>query len=251
MTFQEKLDAIVAKNNSLVCVGLDQADFAANQKIVEATANLVCAYKPNSAFYEAEGSEGIKKLKDVIDFIQLNYPHIPVILDAKRGDIGHTNKAYTQYVFNYLNCDAVTLHPYQGLKALKPFFDYKDKGMFILCRTSNPEAKEIQDLDTGGATLWQKVTEQAVQLNKQYKNIMLVVGATYPEELSKIRKIVGEMTLLVPGIGAQGGDVEASLRAGLNNQRAGMIINSSRAIMESADPGLAVKQLRDNINQYR
>ena len=153
MRFRDKLNNIVKKNNSLLCVGLDpEADnvFDFNKNIIDATYDMVCAYKPNIAFYEAVGIVGIKQLKKTIDYLHKKYPEIPVILDAKRGDIGHTSAAYARYIFDYLQADAVTLHPYLGKDALQPFLDRKDKGCIILCRTSNPGAGEFQDLESNG-----------------------------------------------------------------------------------------------------
>ncbi|MBI3955034.1 orotidine-5'-phosphate decarboxylase, partial [Candidatus Gottesmanbacteria bacterium] len=196
MTFQQKLDSIVKKNNSLVCVGLDseitkipeqirrgehpQSTF--NKAIIEATHDLVCAYKPNTAFYEARGKSGIEALKITCDYIKEKYPEIPVILDAKRADIGSTNEGYVKFAFDYLGADAMTLHPYLGKESLKPFLDMKDKGLFILCRTSNPGAGEFQDitLDSGNQSikLYQYVAEKVINDWNYNGNCGLVVGAT-------------------------------------------------------------------------
>lgn len=249
-TFQQKLDAVVTKNNSLLCVGLDVCAF--HSALVDATHDLVCAYKPNSAFYEAKGAEGIGLLKKNCEYIQQTYPDIPIILDAKRGDIGSTNEAYAQYAFDYLGVDAVTLHPYLGREALKPFLKRKDKGCIILCRTSNPGAAEFQD------ALYTTVAEHVVHEWNTNGNCMLVVGAPYPNELSIVRRIVGDMTLLVPGIGVQGGDVEKTVKAGLNAHGAGMIINASRAFQFETSGGDFMDharseaiRLRDAINAFR
>ena len=245
MIFQEKLDAITAKNNSLVCVGLDQGTHEFDKIIIDATHQYVCAYKPNSAFYEARGETGVKDLKKTCDYLREKHSEILIIIDAKRGDIGNTNEAYIKYVFDYLGGDAVTIQPYLGREANQPFLDHKDKGIIILCKTSNPGSGEFQD------GLWQKVAENVAKDWNKNNNCLLVVGATYPDELKQIRAIVGDMILLVPGIGAQGGEVEATVKAGLNSKGAGMIINSSRGIIFSDDPGLAAKTLRDSINQFR
>ena len=265
MNFQDKLDNIVKKNNSLVCVGLDseidkipekirngehpQTTF--NKGIIEATADLVCAYKLNTAFYEQRGKGGVEAEKMTCDYLREKYPEIPIIIDAKRGDIGNTSEAYTKYVFEYLRGDAVTLHPYLGCEANQPFLNFKDKGVFILCRTSNPGAGEFQDLEINGEKIWEIVAENVAKKWNKKNNCFLVAGATYPEELAQIRKIVGDMTLLVPGIGAQGGDVEKTVKAGLNSKKAGMIINSSRGIIFSANPRAESQKLRDEINKYR
>ena len=277
MTFAQKLDNIVDKNNSLLCVGLDSnfenlpeefksqkfPQFAFNKYIIDLTHNLVCAYKPNSAFYEARGADGVAELKMTWDYIREHHPDIIIILDAKRGDIGNTNEGYVRFAYNYLQADAVTLHPYLGKEALQPFLDQKEKGCIILCKTSNPGAGEFQDISIdppseGGAQragdvnkLYKTVAKSVVKKWNSNGNCMLVVGATYPKELSEIRKIVRDMTLLVPGIGAQGGDVEKTVKAGLNSKNAGMIINSSRGIIFSKNPRQEAEKLRDEINRYR
>ena len=257
MTFQEKLDAIVKRNKSLVCVGLDtdiskikENQFLFNKTIIEATHDLVCSYKLNTAFYESIGHEGIKALKDSCDYLIKKYPEIPIIIDAKRADIGNTNKGYVQFVFTYLGADAVTVHPYLGEEAIRPFLDCKDKGIIILCRTSNPGAGEFQDLEAGNIPLYKIVAKNVASKWNSNKNCMLVVGATYPNELREVRKIVGDMTLLVPGIGAQGGDLEATLKAGLNSKKQGLIINSSRGIIFAENPRDEAMKLRKNINKF-
>lgn len=272
MDFREKLDKIVKKNNSLLCVGLDSDIgkipshlkrekyplFTFNKAIIDETHDLVCAYKPNSAFYEAEGAFGITQLKMTCDYLEEKYPEIVIILDAKRGDIGSTNEGYVKFIFDYLGFDAVTLHPYLGKEAIQPFLDRRDRGCIILCRTSNPGAGELQDLQTGGETLYKVIAKKVVEKWNGNNNCLLVVGATYPEELAEVRKIAGDMTFLVPGIGAQGGDVEKTVEAGLNSRGAGMIINSSRGIIfASSGRDFARKareeaeKLRDEINKYR
>jgi len=249
MTFQEKLDKIVKKNKSLVCVGLDQNLFSFNKSIIEATADLVCSYKLNTAFYEAIGHEGINALKDTCDYLVEKYPEIPIIIDAKRADIGNTNKGYVQFVFTYLGADAITVHPYLGEEAIRPFLDCKDKGVIVLCRTSNSGAGEFQDLKVSGKSLYKIVAENVSNKWNINKNCILVVGATYPAELKEVRKIVGDMTLLVPGIGAQGGDLEATLKAGLNSKKQGLIINSSRGIIFAENPRAEAMKLRNSINK--
>lgn len=249
MIFQDKLDAIVKKNKSLVCVGLDQNKLSFNKTIIEATHDLVCSYKLNTAFYESIGHEGIKALKDTCNYLIKKYPEIPVIIDAKRADIGNTNQGYVQFIFTYLGADAVTVHPYLGEEAIRPFLQYKDKGIIILCRTSNPGAGEFQDLLIDGKPLYKIVAENVVNKWNVNKNCMLVVGATYPDELREVRKIVGDITLLVPGIGAQGGDLEATLRAGLNSKKQGLMINSSRGIIFAENPRDEAMKLRNSINK--
>jgi orotidine-5'-phosphate decarboxylase len=240
-----------------------------NRAIVEATMDLVDACKPNLAFYAAHGAEGIQALARTIADIHAIAPDVPVILDAKFADIGNTNVGYAKFAFEYLGADAVTVHPYLGREALQPFLDYKDKGVFVLCRTSNPSAGEFQDLkvvtvtsETTGrqyTTPMYKVVAQHVanEWNKN-GNCGLVVGATYPEELAEVRKIVGDMPILIPGIGAQGGDVEKTVKAGMDSRGRGMIINSSRgSIFASSGPDFAEAARRETlklhnlINQYR
>jgi orotidine 5'-phosphate decarboxylase subfamily 2 len=264
MTFQQKLDEIVKKNQSLLCVGLDSEfekipgsfknkpfpQFEFNKAIIDATSNLVCAFKPNSAFYENRGVEGITELKMTCDYLKKNYSDIPIILDAKRADIGNTNSGYIKYAYDYLGVDAITVHPYLGREALQPFLDLKDKGCIILCRTSNPGAGELQDLITDGKPLYKIVAEKITKEWNTNNNCLLVVGATYPQELAEVRKIVGDMTLLVPGFGAQGGDLEATLKAGLNSKKRGLIISSSRGIIFTQNPGEEAKKLRNEINKF-
>ncbi|MBI5614509.1 orotidine-5'-phosphate decarboxylase [Candidatus Gottesmanbacteria bacterium] len=272
MNFQQKLDVIVGKNNSLVCVGLDSdiskipehkrseinPQFTFNKAIVDVTHDLVCAYKPNTAFYESRGSEGIQELKMTCDYLHEKYAEIPIILDAKRADIGSTNEGYVDFAFDWLGVDAITLHPYLGKEALKPFLDRKDKGCIILCRTSNSGAGEFQDLLVDEEPLYQRVAKKVVNEWNANNNCMLVVGATYPEELAAVRKIAGDMTFLVPGIGAQSGDVEKTVKAGLNSKKSGMIINSSRGIIfASSGDDFAkkskeeTKKLKNATNKYR
>lgn len=272
MTFQKKLNVVIKKNNSLVCVGLDSdytkipqhlkhrknPIFEFNKTIIDVTADFVCAYKLNSAFYEAEGLSGLLQLKFTIHYLQKKYPQIPIILDAKRGDVGSSNIGYVKFAFDFLGVDAVTLHPYLGKEALLPFLERKDKGCIILCRTSNPGAGELQDIKVKGVSIYRYIATRVAKKWNKNNNCMLVVGATYPKELAEVRKIVGDMTFLVPGIGAQGGTLEKTVKAGLNSKKAGMIINSSRGIIfASSGKDFAEKareetvKLRDIINHYR
>jgi len=272
MIFQQKLDAIIVKNNSLVCVGLDSevkklpthllgiqdAQFVFNKAIIDATHDLVCAYKPNTAFYEGNGIDGISQLKKTCEYLRQTYPEIAIILDAKRADIGNTNSGYVEFAYDYLEADAITLHPYLGKEALQPFLNKTDKGCIILCKTSNPGSGEIQDLVIEGKPLYERIAENVSKDWNINNNCLLVVGATYPEELAKIRTITGEMTFLVPGIGAQGGDVEKTVQAGLNSKKTGMIINSSRNIIFASSGTDFAEQarkeaetLRNTINVYR
>lgn len=266
MTFLEKYNERVDKVNSLLCVGLD-ADFSQiparfqklehpqftfNKWVIEQTHQHVSAYKPNSAFYEARGENGWQDLSLTVQYLRENHPEIAIILDAKRADIGNTNQGYVGAFFDQLGVDAVTLHPYLGQQALQPFLDRVDKGLIILCKTSNPNSGEFQDLETtAGKKLWQIIATQVAEKWNINNNCLLVVGATYPEEIKEVRKLVGEMTLLVPGIGAQGGEVKATVQAGLNSDQKGLIINSARGIIFAENPSLEAQKLRDEINLYR
>ena len=270
MDFIKAIEAAWEKNNSLVCVGLDSdldripahlrernaPLFEFNKAIVEATADLVCAYKPQIAYYAASGSE--HELEMTIEHIHESHPGIPVILDSKRGDIGATAKMYAREIFDRFKADAVTVNPYMGSDTLEPFLAHKQKGVIILCRTSNPGARDIQDLEVNGKKLYQIIAEMAKEKWNYNGNALLVVGATYPKELKEIRLIVGDMPLLVPGIGAQGGDVERAVTNGKNSKGTGMIINSSRGIIYASKGDdfaeaarTAALMLRDEINRYR
>jgi len=256
-----------------------------NKRIVDATQHLVCAYKLNAAFYEAEGNIGLEVLRETILYINQIAPHVPVILDAKRADISNTNVGYAEMAFNYCKADAITVHPYLGRETLQPFLDQKDKGVIVLCRTSNKGGGEFQDckiqlptLYPGGkheeflqferrigyqlsetcVPLYQYVAFRVAEHWNTSGNCALVVGATYPEELAQVRRIVGDMPILIPGIGAQGGDVEATVKAGMDSRGQGMIINSSRGIIFASDgPDFAEAARRETlklhnlINQYR
>src|SRR3989344_7192887 len=249
----EKFNSRADKINSLLCVGLDPVEpgqFEFNKRIIDQTAQFAAAFKPNIAFYEAYGEQGLKELKLTMEYLQKNYPDIFTICDAKRADIGSTNEGYVKAIFDYFGFDAMTLHPYLGAEALEPFLSRKDKASIILCRTSNPGAGELQDLQSDGKPLWQIVAEKISKEWNKNNNCMLVVGATYPVELKKIREIAGDMTFLVPGVGAQGGSVKEAVQAGINSKGKGMIINSARGIIFAADPAAEAKKLRDEINQY-
>ncbi len=270
MTFMEKLKKAARANNSLVCVGLDPdlkklpeclknekyPIFAFNKAIVDATKDYVCCYKPQAAYYAGQSADD--ELKMTIDYIHENYPEIPVILDVKRGDIGSTADMYAKEAFCRYNADAVTVNPYMGFDTLKPFLDYADKGVIILCRTSNPNSGDLQNLVCDGKMIYEHVALYARDKWNYNGNIALVIGATYPEELQHIRQLCPEMTFLVPGVGAQGGDVEKVVRYGCDAENLGMAINSSRGIIYAskgedfaAASGNAAKELRDLINSFR
>ncbi len=284
--FRKMLEAQWSRGN-FVCVGLDcelakipesarkkdgygdlrvtDTICAFNHAIVEATKDLVCAYKPNIAFYEALGSEGIRALQQTIANIHAYAPDVPVILDAKRGDIGNTNAGYVDSAFSVLNADAITVHPYLGREAMQPFLDCKDKGIFVLCRTSNPGADEFQGMEVCinarlgfYGPLCQLVAGCVSRDWNVNGNCALVVGATAPEELRQVREIVGDMPILIPGIGAQGGDVGRTVSAGKDSRGQGMIINSSRGIIfasNGSDFAEAARRetlkLHHLINHYR
>lgn len=260
MTFRQKLNNIVEKNNSLLCVGLDSdleklpktflkkndQVFEFNKFIIDQTSDLVCAYKPDIGFYEAYGIEGLKSLKKTLDYIPKD---IPIILDAKRGSVGHTAELYAKSVFDYWNADAVTLHIFTGKDGVNPFLKYKDRYSFLYLRSSNPSASDFQDIDVNGKPLYQIMAEK-VNTWKE-KNFGIIVGATYPKEIGILRGIFPDRFFLVPGIGAQGGDLGKTLRAGLTKRKSGLIINSSRGIIFAENPRTAALQLRDGINKYR
>jgi len=261
MNFTDKLLAARRRNNSLLCVGLDPDPglmpkvslLEFNKAIVDATADLVCAYKPNLAFYEALGIDGLKLLQKTIEYIPTN---IPIIGDGKRGDIGNTAKAYAKALFVTFGFDAATVSPYLGFDSVEPFIEYKDKGVFILCRTSNPGAVDFQSLiDSQGMPLYEAVARKAKEWNI-HGNIGLVVGATYPDELKAIRKLCPEMPLLIPGIGAQGGDLASAVKYGIDVQGEKAIIAVSRQILyasQGKDFAQAARhgaqELRGNINK--
>src|SRR3989338_7569616 len=225
---------------------------AFNRTIVDATKDIVCAYKPNPAFYEARGEEGFAALRETIAYILDVAPDIPVILDAKRADIVSTNEQYAISAFEYLRADAITVNPYLGAEPLKPFFDREDKGVIVLCHTSNPGARELQNLSVdGGEALYKFVARCATERWNGNKNCCLMVGATYPEELGEVRKIVGDMPILVAGIGAQDGSLDKTIKAGIDSRKKGLIVNASRSIIfASGGPDFAeaarVKALKLN-----
>lgn len=244
--FRELIEAQWAQKKFL-CVGLD-ADYEKipehiraggvheamtrfNRDIIDATKDIVCAYKPNAAFYEAHGDQGYGALEETIEYIREVAPDIPIIYDAKRADIGNTNNGYVTAAFDTLRADAITVHPYMGGESLKEFFAREDKGVFVMCRNSNPGAGEFQDLDVGGEPLYLHLARAFAEKWNGNGNCGLVVGATYPEELKKVREIASKMPLLIPGTGAQGGDLEKSVAYGKNAVGTGFIISISRAII--------------------
>ncbi len=276
--FLEKLRRRWHDGRTLLCIGLDPelvqlptahgADVETalvtfNMAIVDATADLVCAYKPNAAFYERHGAAGWNALARTIEYIHSRHPGVPVLVDAKRGDMGNTAQAYADAILDTLNADAVTLHPYLGSDALQPFLKRADRGCFILAHTSNPGASEFQDLtlrtaDGTEEPLYLAVARTVARRWNTNGNCGLVVGATYPEQLRAIRQAVGDLPLLIPGIGAQGGDLAAVVNMGLDSQGAGLLISASRSVIfasSGADFAEAARReaqrLRDEIEGLR
>jgi orotidine-5'-phosphate decarboxylase len=271
MDFRAKLQAAWAAHDSLLCVGLDpdstrfpahlkgrpDAVFEFCRAIVDATADLACTFKPQIAYFAAARAE--HQLEALIAHIHAKHPQVPVVLDAKRGDIGATAQQYALEAFERYRADALTVNPYMGFDSVEPYLEWKDRGLIVLCRTSNPGGSELQFLEmAGGRRLYQHVAELVATKWNPHGQAALVVGATFPHELSDVRAIVGDMPLLVPGIGAQGGDVEATVRAGRTAEGAGLMISSSRAILyagtgeDFAEAARAVAlATRDEINRHR
>ncbi len=220
--------------NSLKHLPQEQAIYEFNKQIIDSTHDLVCAYKINSAFYEADVKTWEAMVK-TFRYLQEKYPQLPTILDAKRADIGNTNQGYVKMAFESLKADSITVHPYLGKEALGPFLAHADKGIFVLVRTSNPGSDELQGLEMDGRPLYQLVAENIAKNWNTQGNCAVVVGATYPEELKKVREIIGDMPILIPGIGIQGGDLESSVKNGLNSQKQGIIIASSRSIIYASN----------------
>lgn len=246
------IDKLKAKWNEgkFVCVGLDSdysklpssvksdstsaSIFNFNKAIIDTTHDLVCAYKINSAFYEAE-TQTWEAMHNTFLYLQRTYPEIPVILDAKRADIGNTNQGYVKMAFENLKADAITVHPYLGKEALGPFLNQTDKGIFVLVRTSNPGSDELQALEMNGRPLYQLVAENVAKNWNTNGNCAVVVGATYSEELKAVRGIIGNMPILIPGIGAQGGDLESSVKNGMTANKDGILISSSRGVIYASN----------------
>jgi orotidine-5'-phosphate decarboxylase len=277
MSFMQQLRARWNTAGSLVCVGLDpeparfparfagdaDAVFAFCRDIVDATAEYACCFKPQIAHFAALGAE--RALERLIAHMHAAHPGIPVILDAKRGDIGSTAQRYAIEAFDRYGADAVTANPYLGRDSLQPFLDRADRGVVILCRTSNPGAADLQDLvvssggGRAGRPLYQHVAEQVAREWNVHGNCMLVVGATWPEQLREVREIVGgDLPFLVPGVGAQGGDAEAVVRNAKTADGTGLVVSSSRAILYASSgddyaeaAATAARELRDTLNRAR
>ena len=266
-TFTEQLAASHAARDSLVCVGLDPLPEAMPagfegptgalefcRTIVDAVTDLVCAFKPQAAHFAALGAE--RELAALIQYIHSRYPDVPVILDAKRGDVGATAERYAIELFDRYGADAATVNPYLGPESLRPYLKRSDRGVFVLCHTSNPESGWLQDMPEDDP-VFLRVARAASDWNT-HGNVALVVGATYPDQLSRVREVVGEMSVLVPGVGSQGGDVAAAVAAGINKARTGLLINASRSVLyaskgrDFADAARrAAMELREQINCLR
>lgn len=266
----EKLNQRIDKTQSLLCVGLDsdlerlparfkqEADpqYAFNRYIIDETLEYALAYKINTAFYESLGALGWQTMQKTMDYLEEVAPDVFTIMDAKRADIGNTSAQYAKAFFDMLHCDSVTLHPWLGGEAISPFLMRKDKAAIILCHTSNPGAHEVQGLtvkNRSGQTmeLWRELTRMVAKEWNQHNNCMLVVGATVPEVIQEVRKEVGDMPLLVPGIGAQGGDLGAVLKAGLTVDKKGLMINASRSIIFADNPRKEAQALYQDIARLR
>jgi orotidine-5'-phosphate decarboxylase len=272
VNFINKLSAAWAANDSLLCVGLDPdlerlpAQFRKDPdgitrfcaEIIDATADLACAFKPQIAYFAALSAE--RQLEDICAYARSNYPQIPLILDSKRGDIGATAKQYAREAYDRYGADAVTVSPYMGSDSVEPYMEWQDRGVIVLCRTSNAGGSDLQFLQVDGKPLYQHVAKLVAEKWNANGQCALVVGATYPEELAQVRAIVGDMPLLVPGIGAQGGDIAATVKSGRTAVGAGMMINSSRAILYASpqsgeDFAMAARRVaeetRNAINAHR
>jgi len=253
--FFDLVEREARRADSLVCIGLDPPlDMPAAEvlpkmrAVVEATHAVACAFKPNAAFYEARGRAGWDALRSVIDLVH-SFER-PVILDAKRGDIASTADAYAQACFDQLDADAVTVNPFLGRDSVESFARREDRGVFLLCHTSNPGARDLQELDAGGMPLYERIARMAQAWNSR-GNIGLVAGATFPETLARVRAEAPGMWILLPGVGSQGGDLEASLAAGLDAGGSRVLVNVSRAVCQAPDPGKAADEYRQRINAVR
>jgi orotidine-5'-phosphate decarboxylase len=273
VTFIEKLSAAWQERHSQLCIGLDPdlAKFPAHlqgksdailtfcKEIIDATADTACAFKPQIAYFAALRAED--QLEAICAYLRENYPQIPIVLDAKRGDIGATAEQYAREAFERYGADAVTVNPYMGFDSVQPYLQRPDRGVIVLCRTSNAGGSDLQFLNAGGKPVYQHVASLVADKWNTNGQCGLVVGATFPNELAQVRAIVGDMPLLIPGIGAQGGDVKATVEAGRTKNGTGMMINSSRAILyaqpdEKAGENFAqaarrvALETRDAINRY-
>ncbi len=270
MRFAARLRHAVDAANSLLCVGLDPqpertaADemLSFNRGVIEAAGEFVCAFKPQSAFYEAAGELGLDALARTIELIRELAPHAVVVLDAKRGDIANTARAYASAAFELLGADAITASPYLGADSVAPFLEHPERGAFVLCRTSNPGSGDFQSLrivgherDEREEALYERVARRAAAWSDEFhENVGLVVGATYPAELARVRELAPALPILLPGIGAQGGDLEAALSAGLDHERRGLLVSASRSVIYAGGQqqiAAEARRLRGAINEVR
>lgn len=270
MNFKQKLERIIKKNNSLLCIGLDtdldkipkrllkekDSIFTFNKEIIDSTFDLVCAYKPNIAFYEAYGENGHTSLKKTIKYLQTQHPSIPIILDAKRADIANTSKMYARAAFEYWNADAVTTFPNLGLDSLLPFLKYSEKLTILLIKTSNPDSTMFQDISVDGEPYYLRMAK--IIKKWKYDNIGIFVGATYPEELKNIRSIFPKSIILTAGIGAQNANTEKSVKSGIDKNGSNLICNNSRQVIYAGNEKKFAQEsrkkaleLRGIINKYR
>jgi len=271
VTFRNRLAAAWAASDSLLCVGLDPdpsrfPDYVGRESraieffcdmIIDSTGDLVCAFKPQIAYFAAHGAE--KALENICNRIRRDFPRVMLILDAKRGDIGDTAEMYAREAFDRYGADAVTVNPWLGTDSLEPFFSRSDRGVFVLCRTSNPGSGELQSVrDANGEALYETVAKRAATEWSKRAAVGLVVGATKPDELRRVRELVGDLPLLVPGVGAQGGDAATVVRNGATSDGTGLIVNSSRAVLYASDGDdfaaaarSAATSLRDELNAAR
>ncbi len=253
-----KLNRRIDAVDSLLCVGLDPAEtmsagdtFAFNRRIIDSTHPYAAAYKLNTAFYEAAGAAGWDALELTIAYLHKAYPDVFIIADAKRGDIGHTSEWYVRAFFDRLNVDAVTLNPLMGYDALAPFLERADKVSILLCRTSNAGAADFFDQMVDGAPLWQQIAHKAAQVWNRHNNCMLVMGATEPQHIATARALAPALPFLIPGVGAQGGDLIASVKAALTPDRRGLLLNVGRGILEHSAPAAAALRYQMAINDAR
>jgi orotidine 5''-phosphate decarboxylase, subfamily 2 len=271
MTFKDRLDAAWTRSNSMLMVGLDpdpnrypasmrgnaEATYDFCRGIVDATAPYVCGFKPQIAYFSAIGAED--QLEALCRYIRDSYPHLPLVLDAKRGDIGSTAEQYAREAYERYGADAVTVNPYMGHDSVAPYLEWQDRGIIVLCRTSNPGGSDLQFIeDRDGTPLYLRVATMVAEQWDRGGQCGLVVGATFPQEIAEVRTRVGDMPLLIPGIGAQGGSIPDTVHAGRDSQNRGMMINSSRAILYAGSgddwPEAATKaarETRDAINAVK
>ena len=252
MSYVERLREVARERQTMLCVGLDPDPERIDggvagalrhcRDVVRQTEEHACCFKPNSAFWEQYGPDGWKALVDLRD----EAPTTPFLLDAKRGDMDNTMRAYARAVFGTLAMDAATVNPYLGADSVREFTSYADRGVYVLCRTSNPGATDLQHLESGGKPIYRHVVAMAERLNSEH-NVGLVVGATAPAQVAEVRRLT-ELPFLLPGVGAQGGDVEAAVRAAWNGDPASCLVAASRSILFAQSPAREAASLKAQIN---